>query len=110
MDAIAEIKKLYYAATKGTIDDDIDRAIDLLKTLPSEEERDRVAVFMEGLAQMRIEWKQAMRGGVGPQRAQKAQTKSGSSLAGSRPPSGGRKPAGPPARSGRSKASSRRSR
>jgi hypothetical protein len=98
MDAIAEIKKLYYAATKATIDDDIDRAIDLLKTLPSEEERDRVAVYMEGLAQMRIEWKQAMRGGVG------------SNPAGSRPPSGARKPGGPPARSGRSKASSRRSR
>ena len=98
MDAIAEIKKLYYSATKGTIDDDIDRAIDLLKTLPTEEERDRVAVYMEGLAQMRIEWKQAVRGGVGPSRP------------GSRPPSGARTPGGPPARSGRSTASSRRSR
>ncbi len=57
MDAIAEIKQLYYSATKGTIDDALDRAVDLLKTLPSEEERDRVAVYMEGLAQMRIEWK-----------------------------------------------------
>ena len=98
MDPIAEIKKIYYAATKSTIDDDIDRAIDLLKTLPSEEERDRVAVYMEGLAQMRIEWKQAVRGGVGPSRP------------GSRPPSGARRPGGPPARSDRSKASSRRSR
>jgi hypothetical protein len=97
MDAIAEIKKLYYSATKATINDDIDRAIDLLKTLPSEEERDRVAVYMEGLAQMRSEWKQATRGGVG-------------ATAGSRPPSGARTPAAPPARSGRSKASSRRSR
>ena len=97
MDAAAEIKKLYYAATKGTIDDDIDRAIDLLKTLPSEEERDRVAVYMEGLAQMRIEWKQATRGGVG-------------ATAGPRPPSGARKRGGLPARSGPSKASSRRNR
>ena len=97
MDAIAEIKKLYYSATKGTIDDAIDRAIDLLKTLPSEEERDRVAVYMEGLAQMRIEWKQATRGGVG-------------ATAVPRPPSGARKSAGPPARSGRSTASSRRNR
>jgi hypothetical protein len=109
MDAVAEIKKLYYAATKGTIDNDIDRAIDLLKTLPTEEERDRAAVYMEGLAQMRIEWKQAMRGGVGPQKAQKAQTNS-RATAGSRPPSGARTPGGPPARSDRSKASSRRSR
>ena len=98
MDAIAEIKKLYYSATKGTIDDDIDRAIDLMKTLPTEEDRDRVAVYMEGLAQMRIEWKQAMRGGVG------------ASPAGPRPPSGARTRGAPPARSDRSKASSRRSR
>ena len=34
MDAIAEIKKLYYAATKATIQKDLERAIDLLKTLP----------------------------------------------------------------------------
>lgn len=110
MDAIAEIKQIYYAATKGTIDNDIDRAIDLLKTLPSDDDREKVAVYMDGLAQMRTEWKQAMRGGVGPQKAQKAQRGSGSSLAGSRPPSGARTPAAPPARSGRSKASSRRSR
>ncbi len=98
MDAIAEIKKLYYAATKGTIDDDIDRAIDLLKTLPSEEARDKAAVYMEGLAQMRTEWKQAVRGGVGK------------TSPGSRSPAGARTSARPPARSDRSKASSRRSR
>ena len=98
MNAVDQIKKLYYSATKGTIDDDIDRAIDLLKTLPTEEDRDKVAVYMEGLVQMRSEWKQAMRGGVGPIRP------------GSQPPSGARKRAAPPARSGRSTASSRRSR
>lgn len=97
MDAIAEIKKLYYATTKATINDDIDRAIDLLKTLPSDDDREKVAVYMDGLAQMRSEWKQAARGGVG-------------ATAGSRPPSGARKTAAPPARSGRSKVSSRRSR
>ena len=97
MDAIAEIKKLYYAATKTTINDDIDRAIDLLKTLPSEEERDRVAVYMEGLAQMRIEWGAAARGKAA------ATTRPYSS----RRPSA-RPPAGPQARSDRSKASSRR--
>ena len=42
---------------------DLDRAIDLLKTLPSEEERERVAVYMDGLSQMRSEWAQADRGG-----------------------------------------------
>jgi hypothetical protein len=98
MDAIAEIKKLYYNATKATIEKDLDRAIDLLKTLPNEEERDRVAVFMDGLAQMRSEWKQAMRGGVGT-------TSPGPSR-----PSAAPRRGGPPAHSDRSKASSRRSR
>jgi hypothetical protein len=101
MDPIAEIKRLYYSATKATISDDIDRAIDLLKTLPSEEERDRVAVYMEGLAQMRIEWKQGAGGGVKP---------AGSAT--SRPPSRASAQPGGSAqgRSGPSKASSRRSR
>jgi len=97
MDPLAEIKKIYYAATKATIQKDLDRAIDLLKTLPSEEDRDKVAVYMDGLAQMRTEWKQAARGGVGSNA--------------SRPPSAsGRPGAGPRGRSGPSTASSRRSR
>lgn len=98
MDAIAEIKKLYYAATKATIEKDLDRAIDLLKTLPSEAERDRVAVFMDGLAQMRSEWKQAMRGGVG------------ATIANSRPRASGPRSAAPRGRSDPSRSSSRRSR
>ena|SRR5436190_23099570 len=97
MDAIDEIKKLYYAATKGTIQRDLERAIDLLKTLPSDEDRERVAVYMDGLVQMRSEWKQAMRGGVGA-------TSKASTAASGRPG------AAPPGRSGRSTTSSRRSR
>ena len=97
MDPIAEIKRLYYAATKATIQKDLEQAIDLLKTLPTEDDREKVAVYMDGLSQMRSEWKQATRGGVG-------------ATAGPRPPSGARRPAGPPARSGRSKSSSRRTR
>ena len=58
MDVCAEIKRLYYNATKATIQKDLDRAIDLLKTLKTEEERERVAVYMDGLAQMRSEWGQ----------------------------------------------------
>jgi hypothetical protein len=55
-DALAEIKRLYYATTKATVVADLDRAIDLLKGLPTEEERERAAVYMDGLAQMRSEW------------------------------------------------------
>ena len=56
MDALDELKRLYYQATKATIQKDLDRAIDLLKTLASEDERERVAVYMDGLSQMRSEW------------------------------------------------------
>ena len=56
VDAVAEIRRIYFAATKATIDRDLARAIDLLKHLPSDAERQRAAVFMDGLAQMRSEW------------------------------------------------------
>jgi hypothetical protein len=56
MDALAEIKRLYYAASKATINRDFERAIDLLKSMASDEERERAAVFMDGLAQMRAQW------------------------------------------------------
>ena len=63
MDAVAEIKKLYYGATRATIARDLDRAIDLLKSLPTEDDRERVAVFMDGLSQMRSEWNATSRSG-----------------------------------------------
>jgi hypothetical protein len=56
MDKLAEIKKLYFSTTRATIGRDLDRAIDLLKSMP-EDQRDRAAVFMAGLAEMRKEWK-----------------------------------------------------
>jgi hypothetical protein len=55
-DLLAEIRQLYFTATKATIHRDFVRAIDLLKSMP-EEERQRAAVFMEGLAEMRKEFK-----------------------------------------------------
>jgi hypothetical protein len=56
MDAIAEIKHLYHNTTRTTIQRDLTRAVTLLKTLATEEERERVAVYMDGLSQMRSEW------------------------------------------------------
>ena len=56
MDPAEEIRKLYYNATKATIKKDVARAIDLLKSLKTDEERERVAVYMDGLSQMRSEW------------------------------------------------------
>jgi hypothetical protein len=56
-DAVAAIKKLYFSTSKATIVRDFERAIDLLKSLPTEEDRERATVYMEGLAQLRAQWK-----------------------------------------------------
>jgi hypothetical protein len=56
MDPLDEIRKLYFNATRATIQRDFERALDLLKSMPSEEERSRAHVFMDGLAGMRSEW------------------------------------------------------
>ena len=56
LDHLEEIMRLYFKTTRATIDRDFDRAIDLLKAMP-EGERHRATVFMEGLAQMRKEFK-----------------------------------------------------
>jgi hypothetical protein len=56
MDALEEIKQLYYKTTQATIKKDIARAIDLLKSMPDDEMRQRAAVYMDGLSQMRSEW------------------------------------------------------
>jgi hypothetical protein len=53
---LAEIRRLYYEATAGTIRRDLARAIALLKSMESEEERERAAVYMDGLSLMRSEW------------------------------------------------------
>jgi hypothetical protein len=55
-DKLAEIKRLYYRTSRATIKDDFAKAIDLLKSMSSEEERERVAVYMDGLSQMRSDW------------------------------------------------------
>ena len=58
-DALAEIRRIYFKTTKRTIEHDIAHAIELLKRLPTEEERDKAAVYMDGLSQMRSEWARA---------------------------------------------------
>ena len=55
-DKLAEIRRLYFSTTKQTIQQDLARALDLLKSMHSEEERERATVYMEGMAQMRSEW------------------------------------------------------
>jgi hypothetical protein len=55
-DALAEIKRLYYSATRSSIHRDLARAVQLLKTMADEDDRQRAAVYMDGLSQMRSEW------------------------------------------------------
>ncbi len=54
---LAQIKQLYFKTTSATIERAFDRAIDLLKSIPLPAERQRATVYMEGLAEMRREWK-----------------------------------------------------
>src|SRR5262249_48453725 len=58
---IAEIRRLYFAATRETIGQGLDRALDRLKSMHTEEERERASVFMEGLNEMRSDWTRAPR-------------------------------------------------
>jgi hypothetical protein len=60
LDPLAEIRQLYFKTTPKTIDRDFDRAIDVLKAMPAEA-RERATVYMEGLAQMRKEFKPGFR-------------------------------------------------
>ena len=63
MDALGEIRRLYYSTTRTTIQRDLARAVDLLKSMKDEDERQRAAVYMDGLAQMRSEWGGGASGG-----------------------------------------------
>jgi len=53
---LAEIRRLYFKTTRQTIEADLNRALQILKSMNSEEERERATVFMEGLAEMRRDW------------------------------------------------------
>ena len=55
-DKLAEIKRLYYATTRQTIKEDLANALQLLKSMGREDERERAAVYMDGLSQLRSDW------------------------------------------------------
>ncbi len=64
-DKHAEIRRLYFKTTRQTIQADLEKALDLLKSMASEEERERATVYMEGLAQMRRDWSGKQKKGSG---------------------------------------------
>jgi hypothetical protein len=53
---LAEIKRMYYQTTQRTIQVDLAKALELLKSMSTDEERERAAVYMDGLSQMRSDW------------------------------------------------------
>ena len=76
-----DIRQLYFATTAATIEADFDRAIDLVKAMASEEERERAVVFMEGLAEMKKQWVRSK-----PGRAKTDQRRSGPPKPPKKPP------------------------
>lgn len=55
-DKLAEIRRLYFNTSKATVENDLTKALDLLKSMETEDERERATVFMEGLSEMRRDW------------------------------------------------------
>ena len=55
-DTLALLRRIYFKTTKQTIEHDFAHAIELLKGLESEEEREKATAYMHGLAELRKEW------------------------------------------------------
>jgi hypothetical protein len=68
-DKHAEIRRLYFKTTRQTINDDLAKALVLLKSMASEEERERATVYMHGLAQMAKDWRSSRGSRSAPQGA-----------------------------------------
>ena len=64
-DKHAEIRRLYFAATRQSINEDLEKALDLLKSMANDEERERATVYMEGMAQMAKDWRGQGKSGKG---------------------------------------------
>jgi hypothetical protein len=53
---LAELRRIYFRTTKQTIAHDFTHAIALVKSIASEEDRQKASVFMEGINELRKEW------------------------------------------------------
>jgi len=62
---LGEIRAIYFQTSAATIDADLQHAIALLMALPDEDIRERAAVYMEGLNDMRKEWAGRSKSGGG---------------------------------------------
>ncbi len=55
-DTLALIRRIYFKTTRQTIEHDFAHAIELLKSLETEEEREKATAYMHGLSELRKEW------------------------------------------------------
>lgn len=55
-DTLALLRRIYFKTTKQTIEHDFAHAIELLKGLESEDEREKATAYMHGLSELRKEW------------------------------------------------------
>jgi hypothetical protein len=55
-DTLALIRRIYFKTTRQTIEHDFAHAIDLLKSLATEEEREKATAYMHGISELRKEW------------------------------------------------------
>jgi hypothetical protein len=54
--ALEAIRRIYFKTTKQTVEHDLAHAIELLKSLETEDDREKARVYMDGISQMRSEW------------------------------------------------------
>lgn len=54
--ALAEIRQIYFKTSKKTIEHDLAHALELLKAMPTEDDRERATVYMHGLSEMARQW------------------------------------------------------
>ena len=55
-DTLALIRRIYFKTTRQTIEHDFAHAIELLKGLETEEEREKATAYMHGISELRKEW------------------------------------------------------
>jgi hypothetical protein len=55
-DTLALIRRIYFKTTRHTIEHDFAHAIELLKSLETEAEREKATAYMHGISELRKEW------------------------------------------------------
>jgi hypothetical protein len=55
-ETLSLIRRIYFETTRQTIENDFVHAIELLKGLETEEEREKATAYMHGISELRKEW------------------------------------------------------